>query len=66
MIIFHFSQTEAYYSGAWVGMENISNKNNECNFHMARILEYLECPQYLRKYLFPMQRPLKFSGLFYH
>uniref|UniRef100_A0A914YKW3 Uncharacterized protein n=1 Tax=Panagrolaimus superbus TaxID=310955 RepID=A0A914YKW3_9BILA len=57
------NQKEAYYSGAWVGMENINSKNVECNFHMARILEYLECPQYLRKYLFPMQRPLNFSGV---
>lgn len=45
-------------------MENINSKNVECNFHIARILEYLECPQYLRKYLFPMQRPLNFSGKF--
>uniref|UniRef100_A0AC35GIE5 Phosphatidylserine decarboxylase n=1 Tax=Panagrolaimus sp. PS1159 TaxID=55785 RepID=A0AC35GIE5_9BILA len=57
------NQIEAYYSGAWVGMENINSKNVECNFHIARILEYLECPQYLRKYLFPMQRPLNFSGV---
>lgn len=26
-------------------------------------MEYLECPQYLRKHLFSLQRPLKFSGV---
>lgn len=26
-------------------------------------MEFLECPQYLRKALFPVQRPLKFAGI---
>lgn len=30
---------------------------------LARILQYLECPQYLRKFFFPLHRDLKFSGL---
>ena len=30
---------------------------------MIRILQYLECPQYLRKYLFPIQKDLQFAGL---
>lgn len=30
---------------------------------MARILQYLECPQYLRKYFFPVHDDLKFVGL---
>ncbi|KAH7731598.1 CBN-PSD-1 protein [Aphelenchoides avenae] len=30
---------------------------------MARILEYLECPQYLRKSLYPIQKALKFAGV---
>lgn len=29
---------------------------------MAKILQYLECPQYLRKYLFPIQKDLQFAG----
>uniref|UniRef100_A0AC34RQU6 RNA methyltransferase n=1 Tax=Panagrolaimus sp. JU765 TaxID=591449 RepID=A0AC34RQU6_9BILA len=57
------SQIDAYYSGAWNGNEKITSDNTECNFHLARLLEYLECPQYLRKHLFPIQRPLKFSGV---
>jgi predicted SPOUT superfamily RNA methylase MTH1 len=30
---------------------------------MARILQYCECPQYLRKYFFPLHADLQFSGL---
>uniref|UniRef100_A0A0N5B524 Methyltransferase C9orf114 n=1 Tax=Strongyloides papillosus TaxID=174720 RepID=A0A0N5B524_STREA len=56
-------QIKSYYSGDWTGEEYVKEDNVECNFHLARILEYLECPQYLRKTLFPMQKPLKFAGL---
>uniref|UniRef100_A0A182LUV6 Uncharacterized protein n=1 Tax=Anopheles culicifacies TaxID=139723 RepID=A0A182LUV6_9DIPT len=34
-----------------------------CCIQLARILQYLECPQYLRKYFFPLHNDLKFSGL---
>lgn len=34
-----------------------------CCLQLARILQYLECPQYLRKDFFPIHRDLKFSGL---
>lgn len=30
---------------------------------LARILQYLECPQYLRKYFFPIHKDLQFAGL---
>ncbi|XP_055373951.1 putative methyltransferase C9orf114 homolog [Condylostylus longicornis] len=30
---------------------------------LARILQYLECPQYLRKFLFPLHKDLQYSGL---
>lgn len=30
---------------------------------LARILQYLECPQYLRKYFFPLHKDLQYSGL---
>jgi hypothetical protein len=33
-----------------------------CEF-MARILQFLECPQYLRKSLFPLHPDLQFSGV---
>lgn len=34
-----------------------------CCIQLARILQYLECPQYLRKFFFPIHNDLKFSGL---
>ncbi|KAG8235955.1 hypothetical protein J437_LFUL016277 [Ladona fulva] len=30
---------------------------------LARILQYLECPQYLRKQLFPLHKDLQFAGV---
>ncbi|PVD28812.1 hypothetical protein C0Q70_11407 [Pomacea canaliculata] len=35
---------------------------NGC-LQMARILQYLECPQYLRKIFFPQHRDLQYAGL---
>lgn len=58
-----FRQINAYYSGEWTGEEYVGDCNNECNFHLARILEYMECPQYLRKAYFPFQKPLNFAGI---
>lgn len=54
---------EAYWSGKWRGDISPSDSNFEACFHLARILEYVECPQYLRKYLFPVQKPLRNAGL---
>ena len=34
-----------------------------CCIQLARILQYLECPQYLRKYFFPIHRDLQYAGL---
>ncbi|KAG5679100.1 hypothetical protein PVAND_008693 [Polypedilum vanderplanki] len=34
-----------------------------CVIQFARILQYLECPQYLRKFFFPIHNDLKFTGL---
>lgn len=30
---------------------------------LGRILQYLECPQYLRKYFFPLHKDLQYAGL---
>ncbi|KAK7868396.1 hypothetical protein R5R35_013683 [Gryllus longicercus] len=30
---------------------------------MARILQYLECPQYLRRFFFPLHKDLQYAGL---
>lgn len=39
------------------------DKRKQTMVQMIRILEYLECPQYLRKFLFPIQKHLQFAGL---
>ncbi|BFZ57928.1 hypothetical protein PYCC9005_004983 [Savitreella phatthalungensis] len=36
---------------------------SEANIFLARILQYLETPQYLRKRIFPMHRDLRYVGL---
>ncbi|CCD61821.1 Putative methyltransferase spot-1 [Caenorhabditis elegans] len=53
----------AYYNGTWQGNLIPAETNYEGCFYLAKILEYLECPQYLRKDLFPIQKPLKNAGL---
>ncbi|CAL2038109.1 unnamed protein product [Caenorhabditis brenneri] len=53
----------AYYNGTWQGTLLPAETNYEGCFYLAKILEYLECPQYLRKDLFPIQKPLKYAGL---
>ena len=35
----------------------------ECCDQLARLLQYMECPQYLRKLLFPVHEDLRFAGL---
>ena len=39
------------------------DERKKCVQHLTKILEYLECPQYLRKYLFPIQKDLEYAGL---
>uniref|UniRef100_A0A1B6KQ83 Uncharacterized protein n=1 Tax=Graphocephala atropunctata TaxID=36148 RepID=A0A1B6KQ83_9HEMI len=35
---------------------------NSCS-QFVKLLQFLECPQYLRKYLFPMHKDLQYAGL---
>lgn len=35
----------------------------QCCVQLGRILQYLECPQYLRKHFFPIHNDLKYAGL---
>lgn len=39
------------------------DRRNAAMVQMIKILQYLECPQYLRKYLFPIQKDLQLAGL---
>ncbi|XP_065206282.1 putative methyltransferase C9orf114 [Planococcus citri] len=51
-----YGQIENAYTAA-------TDKKTKCCEQLATILQYLECPQYLRKYLFPIQSSLKYAGL---
>ncbi|XP_029468732.1 putative methyltransferase C9orf114 homolog [Rhinatrema bivittatum] len=42
--------------------EGVLKKGQAC-VQLARILQYLECPQYLRKSFFPKHQDLQFAGL---
>lgn len=42
--------------------DGVKTASHSC-IQFARILQYLECPQYLRKFFFPIHNDLKFSGL---
>ncbi|CAB3401489.1 unnamed protein product [Caenorhabditis bovis] len=53
----------SYWDGSWSGAIVPAETNYEGCFYLAKILEYLECPQYLRRDLFPIQKPLKYAGL---
>ena len=52
------------------GLKSSTTKNIDpikkvryCCFEMGRILQYLECPQYLRKQFFPLHEDLKYAGM---
>lgn len=42
-----------------VGLKTV----RQCCAQLGRILQYLECPQYLRKHFFTIHNDLKFAGL---
>ncbi|XP_077986898.1 28S rRNA (uridine-N(3))-methyltransferase-like [Glandiceps talaboti] len=42
--------------------QGIGKKGN-ANVQLARILQYLECPQYLRKHFFPKHSDLQYAGV---
>ena len=45
--------------GEWRG----AHRTTDPSVFLARILQYLECPQYLRKLLFPVHADLRYAGL---
>lgn len=47
----------------WQEEDGESNNIRHCCLQLARILQYLECPQYLRKFFFPLHRDLKYTGI---
>eukprot|EP00794_Sanderia_malayensis_P015660 gene15660-17240_t len=59
VVIFNESSKNVKTDGDFKG----STKASDPNILLARILQYLECPQYLRKFLFPRHPDLKYAGL---
>jgi predicted SPOUT superfamily RNA methylase MTH1 len=53
----YFRTTEGEFSGV--------GKHGRGNVQLARILQYLECPQYLRKSFFPQHKDLQYAGICY-
>ena len=48
---------------AWSESNSGLNRNSDPNILLARILQYLECPQYLRKNFFPKHSDLQYAGM---
>ncbi|XP_041826358.1 putative methyltransferase C9orf114 homolog [Melanotaenia boesemani] len=42
--------------------KGVGKKGHAC-IQLARILQYMECPQYLRKWFFPVHKDLQYAGL---
>ncbi|XP_072227515.1 putative methyltransferase C9orf114 homolog [Leuresthes tenuis] len=42
--------------------KGVGRKGHAC-IQLARILQYVECPQYLRKWFFPVHKDLQYAGL---
>ncbi|XP_013862036.1 putative methyltransferase C9orf114 homolog [Austrofundulus limnaeus] len=42
--------------------KGVGKKGHGC-IQLARILQYMECPQYLRKWFFPVHKDLQYAGL---
>ncbi|XP_057317313.1 putative methyltransferase C9orf114 [Hydractinia symbiolongicarpus] len=59
VIIFNESSKKKSSDSVFKGV----TKSTDSNVMFARILQYLECPQYLRKYFFPVHQDLKYAGI---
>lgn len=45
-----------------IDSDNSFKRSKDPNVFLARILQYLECPQYLRKIFFPKHLDLQYAG----
>ncbi|KAI4501781.1 hypothetical protein M0802_003116 [Mischocyttarus mexicanus] len=46
-----------------VRIDDVLGEGRICCLQLVRILQYLECPQYLRKHFFPIHKDLQYAGL---
>lgn len=49
--------------GGTQGTDGIYKPGENCCSQLGRLLQYLECPQYLRKHVFPLHKDLQYAGL---
>lgn len=63
VIIFDDYADEANARKAMVADNSNVKSIRRCCMQLGRILQYLECPQYLRKHFFPLHKDLQFAGL---
>ena len=54
---------QANFSRTTEGQYDGIGKHGRGNVQLARILQYLECPQYLRKSFFPQHKDLQYAGI---
>ena len=63
LTIFNVDEVVVFDDRSMSEIEAAGSAFGDPNVFLARILQYLECPQYLRKKLFPMHPDLKYAGL---
>ena len=63
LTIFNVDEVVVFDDRSMSEIEAAGSAFGDPNVFLARILQYLECPQYLRKKLFPMHPDLKYAGV---
>uniref|UniRef100_A0A8D8WG69 Methyltransferase C9orf114 n=1 Tax=Cacopsylla melanoneura TaxID=428564 RepID=A0A8D8WG69_9HEMI len=61
--IYKVDEVVIFYDGCEKQALDREDGISRCCVQFGRILQYLECPQYLRKYIFPIHKDLEYAGL---
>ena len=63
VVVFRDSPAEVREADGVEGEWRGAVRGSDPTVFLARLLQYLECPQYLRKFLFPVHADLRYAGL---
>ena len=63
VVVFRDSPTEVREGDGVEGEWRGAHRGGDPTVFLARLLQFLECPQYLRKFLFPVHADLRYAGL---